>query len=151
MIHLQPYLNKGLIKNQKPDFDQISLQLRRAEKDLHTVRIVLDEDPSWASTMAYQSMLRAGRALLFAHGFLPADGQQHKTVVELTGKLLGPGSAVLSGHFERLRRKRNVFFYESDDSQDNADARRAVKAAHDLVAEIRKTIMGMHPQKTLEL
>jgi len=31
----------------------------------------------------YQSMLRAGRALLLADGVLPADGRQHKTVVEL--------------------------------------------------------------------
>ncbi len=145
MIRFQPYLGKGLLKHIKPDFDQIDQQMHRAEKDLHTVRRILDEDPSWASTMAYQSMLRAGRSLLFAHGFLPADGQQHKTVVELTGKLLGPESAALVGYFERLRRKRNEFFYEAEESQDADDARRAVKAAHDLVAEIGKNITGMHP------
>ncbi len=41
-----------------------------------TAEHVSDKDPQWAATIAYHSMLRAGRALLFANGVLPADGRQ---------------------------------------------------------------------------
>jgi len=41
MINWQSYLNKGLVKKQKPDFRQIEKQLTRAEKDLCTFNIVI--------------------------------------------------------------------------------------------------------------
>ena len=83
------YIKRGLLKEQRVDFRQIARQIARAERDLVTVELVMEKDPEWAATMAYQAMLRSGRALLFAHGYLPADGRQHKTVVELTAHLLG--------------------------------------------------------------
>jgi hypothetical protein len=78
-----------LLKKCEPDFRQISQQINRAIRDMHTFALVAEDDPEWAATIAYQSMLRVGRALLYSYGYLPADGQQHKTVVELTGEILG--------------------------------------------------------------
>lgn len=43
-------------------------------------------------TINLRTMLRAGRALVFSKGYLPADGAQHRTVVELTHNLLAGNS-----------------------------------------------------------
>ena len=109
----QRYLERGYLKKQNPNFAQISKQLKRAYKDLKTAKRTLEYDPEWAATIAYQAMLRAGRSVLFAHGYLPADGAQHRTVVELTGKILNPKFANLVRQFEKLREKRNLFFFDS--------------------------------------
>jgi len=146
MKKLQDYLKKKLIKRQKPNFKQIKQQLEGAEHDLKIFNTVIKEDPGWASTIAYQSMLRAGRALMFAHGFLPIDGQQHKTVVEITGKLLNPAFETIIKQFDRLRKNRNAFLYDSVDLANKTEAEIAVKMARELLSEITKQIAKLNPQ-----
>lgn len=149
MMSFKEYLNNGLVKPQKPNFKQIAMQIERAKKDLRTFYLVLDQDPEWASTMAYQAMLRAGRALIFAHGFLPADGQQHKTVVEMTGKILGSRFNGVTRRFDRFRKKRNIFFYDSADARNQTEAQTAIRTAKELVDEIAKMIGSLDPQKSI--
>ena len=59
---LESYFEKGRLKRQRINFKQIQKQLVRATKDLETARLLLGKDPEWASTIAYQAMLRAGRS-----------------------------------------------------------------------------------------
>ena len=150
-MNFGPYMKSGLLKKQQVNFKQISRQIVRAEKDLATVRLVLNSDPEWAATIAYQAMLRCGRALLFAHGYLPADGRQHKTVVELTGLILGEEYRAIIAHFERLRRKRNVFFYDSTDTSSMTEAKNAIDAAQRLVATIKQAIEKLNPQQRISI
>ncbi len=142
----ESYLRKGLLKRQRVNFKQIETQLVRAIKDLRTARLVLREDPEWAATIAYQAMLRAGRALLFSKGYLPADGAQHRTVVELTHHLLGREYAALVEHFEKMRRKRNLFFYESDLAGTLTEAENALKTSSRLIRVIQGMIQQENPQ-----
>ena len=144
------YLKKGLVKEQRPNFDQIEQQIVRAEKDLKTFGIVLNSDPEWACTIAYQAMLRMGRALMFSYGYLPADGQQHKTVVEITGKLLGEKFDLLIQYFDRMRRNRNVFFYDSIDTNNEAQAKKAHETAVELLKVVKATIRKHSPQADLK-
>lgn len=104
-MNFKDFLSKGLIKKQHVNYDQIEKQIARAEKDLQTFKLLIEDDPEWTSSVAYQAMLRAGRALLFSYGFLPADGQQHKTVVEITGRILGDKYDLLVKKFNKLRKK----------------------------------------------
>lgn len=149
MKPFKSYIAKGFLKAQPPDFAQITRQLHRSGRDLGTARHLLTEDPQWAATIAYQSMLRAGRALLFANGVLPADGRQHMTVVELTGEILGPRYGLLVQQFERMRRKRNVFFYDSEESVTDTETQTALETAQELLAAIEQKIAGANPQKPL--
>lgn len=144
------YLKKGLVKEQRPNFDQIEQQIVRAEKDLKTFGIVLNSDPEWACTIAYQAMLRMGRALMFSYGYLPADGQQHKTVVEITGKLLGEKFDLLIQYFDRMRRNRNVFFYDSIDTNNEAQAKKAHETAVELLKVVKATIRKHNPRADLK-
>ena len=36
-------------------------------------------------------MLRCGRAIVFLKEYRSTDGQQHKTIIELSGEILGKG------------------------------------------------------------
>ena len=119
------YFKKGLVKKQIPNFTQIEQQIIRAQKDLKTFKLVLVSDPEWACTIAYQAMLRMGRALIFSYGYLPADGQQHKTVVEITGKLLDEEFNILIQYFDRMRRNRNEFFYDALDTNNKSQAKKS--------------------------
>jgi len=118
----------------------------RAKKDLETTKLVLDRDAEWAATIAYHAILRAGRAFLFSKGYLPTDGAQHRTVVELTGKLLDKEYSLLVEKFEKMRRRRNVFFYESDPFGSTTDAENSLKTASKLITAIEITIRQENPQ-----
>ncbi|MFH1830705.1 MAG: HEPN domain-containing protein [Pseudomonadota bacterium] len=143
------YLKRGQLKKQKPQYKQIEYQIKRAQRDLKTARLLVEADPEWAITVAYHAMLRAGRALLFSHGYLPADGAQHKTVVELTGSILGNDYKRLVQQFERMRRKRNIFFYESFESTTVTEAKSSLKTAADMQERIRSAIEDALPQLKL--
>ena len=147
----EAYLKKGLLKAQSVNFKQIEKQIIRAEKDLKTAAKVLNDDPEWGATIAYHAMLRVGRALLFSKGFLPSDGAQHKTVVELTHELLGKDYSLLVNKFEKMRRRRNVFFYESDPFGTETEAENALKTASDLIRIIEELIRKENPQLRLGL
>ena len=150
MIDFQEYINKGFLKKQRPDFKQVQKQIIRAEKDLSTYTLVVTDDPEWASTIAYQAMLRLGRALLFSYGVLPSDGRQHKTVVEITGLILGPEYKKLIRQFDKFRRKRNIFFYDSIDVKNTTEAQNAFKTAQMLLCEIKKKIALLNPQSIFD-
>ena len=126
--------------------NRLKNRFARARKDLETAQSVLAKDPEWAATIAYHAMLRSGRALLFSKEYLPADGSQHKTVVELTQNLLGKEYSTLVERFEKMRRKRNIFFYESDPFGTFTEAENALKAASKLVHVIQERIRKENPQ-----
>jgi uncharacterized protein (UPF0332 family) len=142
----ESYLKKGLLKRQRVNFKQIEKQITQAHLDLETAHIILSHNAGWAATIAYQAMLRTGRALLFSKGYLPADGAQHRTVVELTGPLLGSDYAVLVQKFERMRRKRNLFFYASDPFGTDTEAKNALKTASKLIRAAQEAIRREKPQ-----
>ncbi len=150
MNPFQQYLEKGYLKKQPQNFEQISQQLKRAYKDLKTAKLTLAYDPEWGAAIAYQAMLIGGRALLFAHGFLPADGAQHRTVVELTGKILGDEYANLIRQFNKFRKKRNLFFYDSEDTGNEEEAKRALEISKELLDEIKIFIKTLNPQVHFE-
>jgi len=83
---------------------------------------------------------------MFSYGYLPSDGQQHKTVVEITGKLLGENFDLLVKYFDRMRRNRNVFFYDSLDTNNEAQAKKAYEIAVELLKVVKDTIRKNNPQ-----
>jgi uncharacterized protein (UPF0332 family) len=150
VIDWRAYLERGHIKEVKPDFRQIERQVLRAEKDLRTFELVIAADPEWASTIVYQAMLRLGRALMFSFGYLPADGQQHKTVVDITGDLLDEEYSLVIKYFDRMRRSRNVFFYESLDTGGQTQARKSLETAETLLKAVKAKIAKRNPQIGLD-
>ena len=143
---VEEYLNKGLLRKQKANFNTIEKLILRAHKDLKTAKANLTIDEGIAYTVAYLAMLHAGRALMLLKGFRPADGYQHKTVVDLIGYLLGKEFKTLIEYFDRMRRKRNIFTYEVSISISKSEANKALNTAKTFVDLIKKHIKKENPQ-----
>jgi len=111
---IEKYIEKRLLKKQKIDLKAIEKLVLRSMKDLDAAKANLSIDEGVAYTLAYLAMLRAGRAYMLLRGFRPADGYQHKTVVEFMGEYLGREFKQIVAKFDRMRRKRNIFTYEID-------------------------------------
>ncbi len=142
-------IKENLVKKQTPDFNQIVGQLKRALKDLKTAKSVLEEDPTWTFTISYHAMLRAGRALMFSKGYLPTESQSHKTIVEFTRDILGSDFANVVSRFDRMRRQRHNFIYDSQNHITISEAKAAIETAEKLVEKIIGLVKKENPQKEL--
>lgn len=147
---IEEYLNKGLLKEQKSNFSAVEKLILRANKDLKTARANLNIDEGIAYTVAYLAMLRAARALMLLNGFRPADGYQHKTVMEFIAHLLGEEYKNIVEYFDRMRRKRNIFTYEVDVSISRTEANNAIDKAVRFVSLIKELIREENPQAELK-
>ena len=143
---LEESLSKGLLRKQKADLRAVEKLILRAHKDLKTAKANLDIDEGIAYTVAYLAMLHAARAFILLKGFRPADGYQHKTVVEFMSHFLGREFKVIVEQFDRMRRKRNIFIYEIDISISKSEASNALEKAKRFVDLIKGIIQKENPQ-----
>ena len=141
------FIRDNLAKPVKPDFKQITQQLKRAEKDLKTADAIAGDDLTWAYTIAYHAMLRAGRALMFSHGVLPTTRNTHKTIVEFTKVVLGSKFENLVARFGRMRRERHDFIYDSQNGFTARDVDSAITIARKLICEIVAEVKKLNPQR----
>ena len=79
----------GKLKEEKIGFVQVEGLLNDALRDIREAKLTLPIGERGPFLLAYQAMLKAGRALLFLKGLRPVDGAQHKTVVQVCELLLG--------------------------------------------------------------
>ena len=100
--------------------------------------------------LAYNAMLKAGRALMLLKGYVPDDGAQHKTVVEMTSAILGDLYRELTEKFETMRRKRNEMTYESGTLLSMSEAQKAFSDAIALVKKIFTEAKAQNPQLELK-
>lgn len=148
-MNCERFLKNNLVKKQRPDFQQITHQLQRSLKDLKTAEAVLKIDLTWALTIAYHAMIRAGRAFMYSKGFLPTTKKSHKTIVEFTKLVLGHEYDILVGKFNRLRRKRHDFIYDSKNHITFSEAISSLDTAKKLINKIIDLVKQENPQKHL--
>jgi uncharacterized protein (UPF0332 family) len=135
-MNYEKLLKDHLIKKQNPDLEQIKTQLKRARKDLLTAEAVVTIDLTWSFAIAYHAMMRAGRALMFSQGYLPTTKSSHKTIMEFTRLSLGDEYQDLLLRFNRMRRKRHDFIYDSQNHTTLSEARSAISTAKELIEKI---------------
>ncbi|MBI5882420.1 MAG: HEPN domain-containing protein [Elusimicrobia bacterium] len=146
---IRQLIDGGFLKVHPRDASQAGKLLARALRDIKTAKANLDIDEEAAYTFAYLAMLRAGRGLMFLKGYRPADGRQHKTVVDLAGHFLGTAYENLAYQFERMRRKRNQFTYEPDLPLGLKEAQEALETAREFVRQILRLSRQESPQLEL--
>jgi hypothetical protein len=66
-------------------------------------------------------------------GFRPADGFQHKTVVEFVSLIMGTDYESLTKHFDIMRKKRNILTYELTSTISKTEAKNAIRHAEGFV------------------
>ena len=145
----EKFLKDNLIKKEKPDFKQITYQLKRAQKDLKTAEANMPIDLTWAFAIAYHAMMRASKALMYSKGYLPTAKRSHKTIVELTKLILGNEYADIINRFSRMRRRRHDFIYDSMNHITIHEAKGSIETAKKLIDEIVVLVKIENPDKDL--
>jgi uncharacterized protein (UPF0332 family) len=141
---------EGKIKKQKAGIIQIETLLKQAILDLEEANKISNIAERATYILAYMAMLKAGRALLLLNSYIPADGAQHKTVVEMTSAILGNEYKELTNQFENMRRIRNDMTYDAEVLVTLSDAKQAFCDAISLVQKILKEAKSQNPQLELD-
>jgi uncharacterized protein (UPF0332 family) len=142
---------EGKIRKQKAGIVQTEALLKEAILDLEEAQRISSVAERATYLLAYNGMLKAGRALILLRGYVPDDGAQHKTVVEMTAAILGAKYRNLTEQFETMRRKRNDLTYEAGTLLSKSEAQKAFADAVELVKKILNEVKAQNPQLDLEL
>lgn len=145
---LENLLKQELIKKEsgiKPD--QINRRLKRAAVDLNNAKLLLSIDAVGTYTMAYDSMLQAGIALILFLGYRPKVANFHKTVVEAVGEILQNDLRLVKG-FDQMRKNRHQAIYDAVIVSDS-EAKEAIKIAGEFIKRANSYILKNNPQKKL--
>lgn len=141
---------EGKIRKQKAGFVQIEALLRETILDLEEAKKIANLAERATYLLAYNAMLKAGRALMLLRGFVPDNGAQHKTLVEMTSAILGDQYRTLTDQFETMRRKRNEMTYEAGTLLSKSEAQKAFSDAIALVKKIFAEVKAQNPQLELK-
>jgi uncharacterized protein (UPF0332 family) len=145
------FLDQGKIKKQPAGFVQVEAFLKEALIDLKEAKKTLHVSKRGAYLLTYNAMLKAGRGLMLLEGYVPDDGGQHKTVVDVCGMILGEEFKTVIRKFDIMRRKRNDLTYEAGVPLSSKDAESALDEAGALISGIFKEVKSCNPQFELEL
>jgi len=133
-------LNSRRIRKEKASPAEIEHALDRAERDLKTARTLIEQDRDWSFTVAYDAVLQASRAYMFAQGFLPASSESHKNTFAFMRLAMGKDYEELMAYFDRMRNKRHQAIYEIAGLITETEARNILKKAESFVAIIREEL-----------
>jgi len=92
-------------------------------------------DAVGAYTMAYDSMLQAGIALILSLGYRPKVVNFHKTVVETVRGILGVDYSPAIKKFDQMRKSRHQAVYEAEIIS-GSEAEIAIKTAREFIKRI---------------
>ena len=134
-------LNKGLIKRFTSSPPQAENRIELAKRDIKAAKAMMSIDRDWAFSMAYNAILQATRALMFAKGFRPAAGEgQHKVAVEFAEITLKEKFQDEIYIFDKMRSKRHRVIYDALGLISIAEAKQAFDFSVKFVKEIENVL-----------
>jgi uncharacterized protein (UPF0332 family) len=133
-------LRTGRIRRETVSPAEIREALKLAARDLRLARKILHEDTDWGFAVAYNAVLQADRAFMFAEGFRPATAEGHKNTFAFLLDALGPDHEETITYFDRMRAKRNVAIYGMAGRVVESEARTLLGHAERFVKLIRQRI-----------
>ena len=136
----------GKLRKQAAGFVQVEALLKEAIIDITEAKRIVDIAERATYLLAYNAMLKAGRALVLFKGYRPVDGAQHKTVVDVTADILGEPFRDLTNHFEMMRRKRHDLTYEPGSLLSQKEVVLAFEDAKRMISQILKEVKTKNPQ-----
>ncbi|MEW6222781.1 MAG: HEPN domain-containing protein [Candidatus Hadarchaeota archaeon] len=137
-MSLEELLRDRIIRKTRPNRKLATDSLARARRDIDTARtLISNRKLDWSLAVSYNSMLQAGRALMFDQGYIPSSKEGHVAVVKFLRASLGAEIVdrvvmVLNG----LRKKRHRIVYEAMDIVSGDEAEQALKWAEEFVKRI---------------
>jgi uncharacterized protein (UPF0332 family) len=146
----QDLIEKGLLKEEQIGFTEIGMVLTKAKKSLESAEVLRQKKFfEGAYEMAYEAMLRAGRALIFSFCLRPRVAGSHKTTVEFCARIFGDATGILITMFDTMRKKRHYLVYGAGLDISEFEAEHAIISARDFIYKIEKIISDKNPQQKL--
>ena len=140
-VSLENLLSEGLIEAFETTQNLVEQTLDSAKKDLKTARTVFETgNYDWTLAIAYNSMLQAGRALMFRFGYRPKGEYKHLAVVKFAAEKLRDRGSSLVKLFNKARKRRHMVVYELRETVSKSEAETAVNCAESFLSEITKAI-----------
>ncbi len=133
-------LRSGRIHRERISRAEVQEALKLADRDLRVARKLMGEELDWGFTVAYNAVLQAGRAFMFANGYRPASAEGHKNTFAFLATALGPEHGDLVSYFDRMRNKRNQAVYGMAGRIAETEARNLLKQATDFVRLIKRLV-----------
>ena len=130
-------LKSGRIRKQSVSAAEIRQAMDRADRDLKTARKIMAEDWDWAFAVAYNAVLQASRAYMFAQGYRPTGAEGHKNTFAFMSLAMGKPYEQLIAYFDRMRNKRNQAIYDVAGLITETEARNLFSKATEFVELIR--------------
>ena len=140
---LDDLLRSGRIKRETISPAEIREALKLADRDLRVARKLMGEELDWGFTVAYNAVLQAGRALMFAKGYRPASAEGHKNTFAFLAAALGPERVDLVTYFDRMRNKRNQAVYGMAGRIAETEARNLLTKATEFVRLVKRLLKEM--------
>ncbi len=137
-------LSSRRIRKEQVSPAEIEQALNRAERDLKTARVIMAQDWDWGFAVAYDAVLQASQAFMFAQGFRPASNESHKNTFAFMLIAMGKDHEDLMTYFDRMRNKRNRAIYEVAGLITETEAQNILEKAESFVALIRSELNNMH-------
>lgn len=135
-------LDSRRIHKQKVSRKQIGQALDRAQRDLRTAQILMGQDWDWSFAVAYDAVLQASRAYMFAQGFRPASHESHKNTFAFMQLAMGKDYEDLITYFDRMRNKRNQAIYDMAGLITETEARSILEQAERFVKVMCEQVVG---------
>jgi len=133
-------LSSRRIREEKVSRPEVEKALERAERDLQTARELIERDLDWSFAVAYDAVLQASRAYMFAQGFRPATNESHKNTFAFMRLAMGKDYEELMAYFDRMRNKRHRAIYETAGLITETEARNILEKAEGFVSVIREKL-----------
>ena len=114
----------------------------RARRDIDTARTLIEnEELDWALAVSYNSLLTAGRALMFSRGYRPSSTEGHVAVVKfLNASLESEDKERMIMVLNGMRKKRHRIVYEEMDIVTEKEALQALKWAEEFLERIDELV-----------
>jgi len=143
-------LQDNSLQKKKVSFREVDKVLNKAHKSLQAAEILFKKDiDESAFKEAYDSMILAGRALIFYLGFRPRTIGAHTITIKFCMLYLGKEFKILVEKFKKMKQKRNYLIYGIGLAISGTEAQNAIKSAGQFLKVIKKEISKIRKQKNL--
>ena len=136
---LDELIRSKRIRKQKVGDDDIRAAIEKAKSDLDTAKKIVSESHSWGFAIAYNAVLQAARAYVFASGYRPSSHEGHKNTFLFLRASMAEEYQTLITFLDRMRIKRNESVYDAADLITESEAEKMLIRAEEFIEIVLST------------
>ncbi len=142
---LDELIRSKRIRKQEVGDDDIRAAIEKAKSDLDTAKKIVSQSHSWGFAIAYNAVLQAARAYVFASGYRPASHEGHKNTFLFLQASMAEKHQTLITFLDRMRVKRNQSVYDVADLITESEAEKMLVQAEEFIEIILSTeVLKLH-------